>query len=114
MERKDVRADENQGYMYEINIKKKFRARHALPDEKPHEHEFICEVTIAGAKLNSYGCVIDFALVDEALAKITADLSMKLLGSTETIAETIYRRMDAVARIIVWEDERHSASYFET
>jgi len=122
--------------MFEVRVQKAFEATHALRhyqggDEEPHAHRFRCEATIAAPALDPSGCAIDFADVDEAFDRAVAPLAGRPLHdhaqfagvspSTENIARLIYRTLSAalddstrhVARVTVWEDDDHAATYFE-
>lgn len=122
--------------MFEIRVQRTFEATHALHNyrggvETPHAHRFRCEATIASATLDSAGCAIDFSAVDEAFGSAVAPLVDRPLHdhelfagtspSAENIARLLYRSLSAalddstrrVARVTVWEDDNHSAAYFE-
>ena len=121
--------------MFEITIRKEFRAIHAVRNvqqgtaENPHEHVWRCEVTIATPKLDESGCVMDFAEVDGALGMVLTgiadkninetDLFSDLNPSTENIARYIHRSLTSmlanevrrIARVNLWESPNHSATY---
>lgn len=122
--------------MFEITVRTSFEASHALRgyrggDEAPHSHRWRCEVTIVSGELDAAGCAVDFALVDAALARAIAPLSGHSLNecaafarenpSTENVARFLSRALAGqlntpsrrVARVTVWEDEDHSATYYE-
>lgn len=122
--------------MYEVIIRSSFETTHALShyrgsDELPHTHRFACEVAFASSRLDPSGCAVDFADADAALEPLLKELSAAPVHehpdfrgespSAETIARWIFRRLAPnlsgkgcrVARVTVWEDERHGASYAE-
>ncbi|MFH0799040.1 MAG: 6-carboxytetrahydropterin synthase [Pseudomonadota bacterium] len=120
--------------MFEVTVTKRFRATHALgnyrgKDERPHEHEWRCDVILEAESLDASGCAADFAEVDAAIDAILApisgnDLNRTFAGespSAENVSKFIFRRMSAamngaarrVVRVTTWEDADHSASYFE-
>ena len=122
--------------MFEIRVQRTFEATHALRnyrggDEPPHAHRFRCEATIASPTLDGAGCAIDFTDVDLAFDRAVAPLANRPLHdlppfadaspSAENIARLLYRTLSAalddstrhVTRVTVWEDDNHSAAYFE-
>ena len=122
--------------MYEVTVKKSFEATHALRnyrggEEAPHAHRFTCEVQIASMVLDAAGCAVDFCEVDAALERALGPLAgasinaaepfARVSPSAENIARHLYREMARalatgtrrVARVTVWEDAEHSASYSE-
>lgn len=123
--------------MFEVTVRKSFEASHALSNcsqgqEKPHQHSWQCAVTVASSALDPAGCAIDFARVDQALEHVLAPLSHKALHETElfaqkspsaeniahyiyhSLSETINGQEQRITRVTVWEDQDHSATYFET
>lgn len=122
--------------MFEVTVTKEFEATHALQgyrgaNEAPHSHRWRLKASIASGTLDCAGCAIDFASVDEAISKAIAPLVESPLHenpifagvspSAENVARHIYKVLSAslddstrrVARVVVWEDELHAASYFE-
>ncbi|HPM41725.1 MAG TPA: 6-carboxytetrahydropterin synthase [bacterium] len=122
--------------MFEVTVRKDFEASHALRDyrggaEEPHSHSFRCEAAILSQTLDSSGCAIDFAAVDEALSRALAPLAGASLEesplfsnsspSAENMALYIFKVLEEalndstrrVSKVVVWEDGGHSASYFE-
>lgn len=122
--------------MFEVSVRQSFEATHALrgscgADEPPHAHRFRCEVTIAAEALDDAGCAVDFAEADVALARAIAPFEGRALHesppfskespSAENIARYLFRVLSEslrgegrrVARVTVWEDGGHSATYFE-
>jgi 6-pyruvoyltetrahydropterin/6-carboxytetrahydropterin synthase len=122
--------------MFEISVKRTFRAAHALtrggrPCEEPHEHLWACEATLIADGLHVTGVAADFREVDRALLCVVSEVEGKPLHeieplraespSAENVARHIYRRLarelDApgarLAGVRVWEDPEHSAAYRE-
>ena len=120
--------------MFDVSVKRSFRAAHALCNyrggkEQAHEHNWLVEVVICANKLDQAGCAVDFVKIDAALDKILSPISEKTLDevlvdtspSTENLARYIYGKISSeinnniqtVARVTAWEDEDHSASYYE-
>ena len=119
--------------MFEISVKRRFRASHALKGprgyiEEPHEHEWICEITLASTEVDDAGMLADFrevdAVIDTALAPFEggalheAEHLLNTSPSAENVARLIYGELkkslvEKLARVTVWEDADHSASYYE-
>lgn len=122
--------------MFEVNIKRSFKASHALRNygggmESPHEHRWRCKVMIQSENLDEAGCVADFADVDRAMDEVVCTISDKRIhevpalagisASAENIAKYLYDALSEllndgrkqVSRVAVWEDEDHSAAYFK-
>jgi 6-pyruvoyltetrahydropterin/6-carboxytetrahydropterin synthase len=119
--------------MFEISVKRRFRASHALRGdgglvEEPHSHEWTCEVTLASENIDDIGTVADFRDVDRAIDAAIDPIVGKGLHETrafegmspsaENVALFIYRRLkidlgDKLGRVRVWEDADHSATYYE-
>ena len=120
--------------MFEISVTRKFEASHALTRgdsaaEETHPHEWRCEVTLLAETLDEIGVGADFRDVDSALDRALEDLGGGDLNSApplsgvspsaENVARYLFRRLakalgGSVARVRVWEDELHSAAYYET
>jgi 6-pyruvoyltetrahydropterin/6-carboxytetrahydropterin synthase len=99
--------------------------------EEPHEHEFRCEVSLTAPKLDESGCAADFVRVDEAMADVLRPLEktnlhelpqfLKTSPSSENIAMHIYLGVSQtlnsesvrIASVTIFEDDDHSAAYFE-
>jgi 6-pyruvoyltetrahydropterin/6-carboxytetrahydropterin synthase len=119
--------------MYELVVSDYFSAAHDLRGYKGkcealHGHNWKVEATLAGAKLDSLGMVVDFTDVKKALAEIlerydhrylneTEDFK-KINPTTENLARRIYERLAkalpkhvAVKSVTVWESERCCARY---
>lgn len=119
--------------MFEITTKRTFPATHALSKdgtliEEPHEHEWVCEVSFASEELDEAGMLADFRDVDRVIDSVLAPLTSKALhvaqefsgtsASAENVAKHIFERLkeafpERIARVQVWEDASHSATYYE-
>jgi 6-pyruvoyltetrahydropterin/6-carboxytetrahydropterin synthase len=119
--------------MFEISVKRKFRASHALRGtggyiEDPHEHEWVCEITLSSPEVDASGMLADFreldAVIDTTLAPFEgcalheAEHFLKRSPSAENLARFIYGELkkplvEKLARVKVWEDADHSATYYE-
>jgi 6-pyruvoyltetrahydropterin/6-carboxytetrahydropterin synthase len=119
--------------MFEVTVRKKFRASHALTNynggcEEAHTHEFSVEMVIESSTLDKAGCAVDFLVVDKALDRVLGDLEGQAIhetkefsnisSSAENIALHIFnstsKELDAqISRVTVWEDRDHSATYFK-
>jgi 6-pyruvoyl-tetrahydropterin synthase len=119
--------------MFEISVKRAFTASHALRRsgelaEEPHPHEWVCEVTLRSQVTDEMGTVADFRDIDKAIDSAIDPIVGKQLHETQTFRETspsaenvalfIYERLKAhlgenLARVEVWEDANHCATYYE-
>lgn len=122
--------------MFTVTVKVSFKATHALrgyygKDELPHSHEWQIAVAIDSLRLDESGCAVDFAEVDRVLAELIQPMSDRSLNSlpafkyespsAENIARHVYRELSKVLNscscnvtcVTVWEDENHSASYYD-
>ncbi len=119
--------------MFEISVRKEFTASHALRREgrfieDPHEHEWICEISLTSYGVDDAGTVADFREVDEALERAIAPLEgrslheaesfLKSSPSAENVARFLYRSLkegvgEKLRSVRVWEDANHSATYYE-
>lgn len=120
--------------MYEVTIKKSFSAAHLLKEiggkcEELHGHNFLVEVSVAAASLNSEGLLIDFRVVKRWTDEVLALLDHKYLNeieafkninpSSEQIARFLYDRISdkaqaakvALSRVTVWESETSCVTY---
>lgn len=121
--------------MFETNVKKSFLASHAIsmPDgrrENLHEHLWRCEVSVLARELDACGCVVDFSVVEKAIADAVFPLTRRDIGSTNTfkdtpastenIAKYIYEHISPIlnderkyiSKVTVWEDECRSAVFY--
>lgn len=120
--------------MFEIRVKHKFTARHALTNyngatEESHSHEWLCEAFIRSENLDEAGCAVDFIKVDEALSEVTSkiegsDINAHLFfkeksPSAENVAFFIFRELESkidtrsakLVRVTISEDPDHAASF---
>lgn len=122
--------------MFEVTATTRFNATHALAayngaDEEEHPHEWTCEVTVQSGELDSSGCAFDFVELDRSLKTVIDSLACRAIhkipdfagisASAENIAKHIFMKLKPaiggagrkIARVTVWEDADHRASYFE-
>ncbi len=120
--------------MFEITVKKRFNASHSIrlcdgSFKTPHIHNWLCEIFLSSEKLDECNCVIDFCLIDLTLTKVLHSLEGKKIheldafagrsASAELIARYIFENTASellensalIAKVTVWEDEAHGASY---
>jgi 6-pyruvoyltetrahydropterin/6-carboxytetrahydropterin synthase len=120
--------------MFEISVDYSFAAGHALREykgkcENVHGHNYKVRVTLAGAKLNSAGLLMDFVdlraeikgLVDKLDHRFLNDIPPfdQLNPSAENIAKYFCDGIELQARnhglqvhsVTVWETDTTSASY---
>jgi 6-pyruvoyltetrahydropterin/6-carboxytetrahydropterin synthase len=118
-------------------VKVDFPAAHHLegyPGDcaRPHGHNWILEVFARSKKLDSIGMAMDFRDLKRAAKDLVApwdhqDLNLladfsAINPSAEQIAKLAFDRLAAklnndgtwIERVTVWENERCSASYFES
>lgn len=118
--------------MFEISVKKSFTASHALHNsaeliEEPHEHTWVCEAVVGTSELDEFGMGMDFRKLDEAFAHAIEPIAGRHIHKTETFADKspsaeniafyLYTKLseelgDRVMSVKVWEDEKHSATYY--
>ena len=78
---------------YEATIQQAFTATHALPlpaggQEPPHKHTWVITATFRSSKLDeTMGVVIDFVLVQDALADIARDLEGTNLNDLDAFVD---------------------------
>lgn len=119
--------------MFEISVKRGFKASHALRRsgelaEEPHPHEWLCEVTLRSPKTDDMGTVADFREIDKAIDSAIDPIVGKQLHETqafrgmspsaENVALFVYERLkghlgERLVRVRVFEDADHSATYYE-
>lgn len=122
--------------MFELRVKLDFPAAHHLPGypgdcARPHGHNWGLEVFARSRKLDSIGMAVDFRALKGATRELVAgwdhqDLNSlpdfkTLAPSAEQIAKLAYERLSAVMdgleiwidRVVVWENERCWASYWD-
>lgn len=122
--------------MYEIKIYGEFSAAHMLKDyrgkcENLHGHNWKVELIVSGEFLDRIGLLIDFHVLKKKLNAVLKILDHKNLNqitffkernpSSENIAFFIYKKMEKLLRkypvkiekVVVWENEKQCASYYE-
>jgi len=121
--------------MFEVTIEETFAAGHALRNyhgkcENVHGHNYRCQVTLAGAELDSTGLLVDFVELKKVVHAVLDRMDHQWLNdfppfdtlnpSAENMARYIYDevstglpkragvRVDAVK---LWETDTASATY---
>ena len=121
--------------MFEITIEETFAAGHALRNyrgkcENVHGHNYRCQVTVAGERLDSIGLLVDFVELKRAVHAVLDRLDHqwlndfppfdKLNPSAENIAKYVYDEVEAglavkegvrLAQVKLWETDTCSAVY---
>jgi 6-pyruvoyltetrahydropterin/6-carboxytetrahydropterin synthase len=121
--------------MFEITIEETFAAGHALRNyrgkcENVHGHNYRCQVTIAGAELDSAGLLVDFVELKRVVHSVLDRLDHQWLNdfppfdtlnpSAENIARYIYQEVRQglaprdgveVGFVRLWETDTASATY---
>ncbi len=120
--------------MFEIRVKHKFTAHHALNNykgatEDSHSHEWLCEAFIRSENLDEAGCAVDFIKVDEALSEVTSKIEGSDINahpffkdkspSAENVAFFIFQELKykihtpgaRLLRVTISEDPDHAASF---
>ena len=121
--------------MFEVTIEETFAAGHALRNyrgkcENVHGHNYRCQVTLEGAKLDSIGLLVDFVELKKVVHAVLDSMDHQWLNefppfdvlnpSAENIAKYIYDRVSAgleqrdgvrIRAIRLWETDTASATY---
>jgi 6-pyruvoyltetrahydropterin/6-carboxytetrahydropterin synthase len=122
--------------MFEVSVEQTFAAGHALRNykgacENVHGHNFKVQVTIAGARLDDTGMLVDFLDVKQSMREVIARLDHVFLNdippfdvknpSAENIAEYFYEELGRrlaenpvpvqIREVRVWETDIQSAAY---
>jgi 6-pyruvoyltetrahydropterin/6-carboxytetrahydropterin synthase len=119
--------------MYEVSVKKSFSAAHKLKIggkcENLHGHNFIVEVTVSTAKLDSEGIVIDFRLLKQWTTNVIDEMDHTYLNdlplfkdispTSENVARIIYEKIAGMidkpgvtlSQVSIWESESSRVSY---
>jgi 6-pyruvoyltetrahydropterin/6-carboxytetrahydropterin synthase len=123
--------------MFELRIKVDFAAAHHLigyPGDcaRPHGHNWVVEVFARSKGLDPIGMAMDFRTLKGAAKELIApwdhqDLNTlsdfsQMNSSAEQIAKLSFERLSRslntgttwIDRVTVWENDRCSATYFET
>lgn len=122
--------------MFELKVKVDFPAAHHLegyPGDcaRHHGHNWVLEVYARSKKLDSIGLAVDFRTLKGAAKELIAPWDHQDLNtlpdfkdinpSAEQIAKLAYDRLSVqvdnretwIERVVVWENERCSAAYFD-
>lgn len=121
--------------MFEVTIEETFAAGHALRNykgkcENVHGHNYRCQVTIAGAELDSIGLLVDFVELKKTVHAVLDRMDHQWLNefppfdainpSAENMARYIYDEVSAglagregvsVGSVRLWETDTASATY---
>jgi 6-pyruvoyltetrahydropterin/6-carboxytetrahydropterin synthase len=121
--------------MFEVTIEQTFAAGHALRNyrgkcENVHGHNYRCQVTLEGEKLDHTGLLMDFVALKKALQTVIDRLDHQWLNdyppfdvlnpSAENIAKYIYDEVlkgiaadteVRVGSVRLWETDTSSATY---
>src|SRR6516165_12405378 len=122
--------------MFEVRVEETFSSGHALRGykgkcENVHGHNYRVRVTLAGAKLNNIGLLVDFAELKRVLRGIIAGIDHQFLNdlepfravnpSAENLAKYFYEQTErglrelgesaGISEVIVWETDTSSARF---
>jgi 6-pyruvoyltetrahydropterin/6-carboxytetrahydropterin synthase len=121
--------------MFEVTIEETFAAGHALRNykgkcENVHGHNYRCQVTFEGERLDEIGLLVDFVELKRAVHAVLDRMDHqwlndlppfdKLNPSAENMAKFIYDEVNAgmkiangarLARVRLWETDTASATY---
>jgi 6-pyruvoyltetrahydropterin/6-carboxytetrahydropterin synthase len=121
--------------MFEVTIEETFAAGHALRNyrgkcENVHGHNYRCQVTIAGAELDSIGLLVDFVELKKVVHAVLDRMDHQWLNdfppfdhlnpSAENMVKYIFDRVSEdlaprqgvrVAEVRLWETDTASATY---
>ncbi len=121
--------------MFEVTIEESFAAGHALRNyrgkcENVHGHNYRCEVTLQGERLDSIGLLVDFVELKKAVHDVLDRMDHQWLNdfppfdqinpSAENMAKFIYDEVSAglkakegvrVGSVKLWETDTSSATY---
>ena len=121
--------------MFELMVEDSFNAAHQLkgyegPCEKLHGHTWKVQLFLIGPCLDSLGMLVDFKKVKRELGDCLEELDHSNLNdfsyfketnpTSENVAKFIYGKVKGkfgkgvkISRVVVFESERTSASYYE-
>ncbi|MFC1617242.1 6-carboxytetrahydropterin synthase QueD [Candidatus Margulisiibacteriota bacterium] len=121
--------------MYELMVEDNFNSAHFLKGydgncKNLHGHNFRVQIFVKGLELNQIGLLADYRLLKKELKVILSELDHKLLNdilkfnpTSELLAKYLYNKLKAVlkhiskkvrlSKVIIWESDKTSASYFE-
>jgi 6-pyruvoyltetrahydropterin/6-carboxytetrahydropterin synthase len=116
--------------MYSLKVQGTFSSAHNLRGYKGkcedlHGHNWIVEIVVASAKLDTIGMVLDFKYLKKKLNVILEQMDHKYLNqiaffkkvnpTSENIAKYIYDQLKPVvpllSQVTVWENNTSSATY---
>ncbi|PWU03823.1 MAG: 6-carboxytetrahydropterin synthase QueD [Terriglobia bacterium] len=121
--------------MFEVTIEQTFAAGHALRNyrgkcENVHGHNYRCEVTLQGPRLDETGLLMDFVALKKSLQTVVDRLDHQWLNdfppfdvlnpSAENIAKYIYDEVSKqigagsevrLGAVRLWETDTSSATY---
>ncbi len=121
--------------MFEVTIEETFAAGHALRNyrgkcENVHGHNYRCEVTLQGERLDAIGLLVDFVELKKAVHEVLDRMDHQWLNdfppfdtinpSAENMAKYIYDEVSAglrtkdgvrVGSVKLWETDTSSATY---
>jgi 6-pyruvoyltetrahydropterin/6-carboxytetrahydropterin synthase len=121
--------------MFEVTIEETFAAGHALRNyrgkcENVHGHNYRCQVTLAGAELDSIGLLVDFVELKRVVHSVLDRMDHQWLNdfppfdvlnpSAENMAKYIYDQVSEglkdtkgvrLGAVKLWETDTASATY---
>jgi len=121
--------------MFEVTIEETFAAGHALRNyrgkcENVHGHNYRCQVTLAGAELDSIGLLVDFVELKKVVHAVLDRMDHQWLNdfppfdvlnpSAENMAKYIYEQVSEglkaqvgvrVGAVRLWETDTASATF---
>ena len=99
--------------MWELTKSFRFEAAHSLPgttldaaSEEIHGHSFRAEVTVRGTPDHATGMLLDFGLLERAMADVQKILDHKMLNKIEALG---LPTLENLSRFI-WERVQHAGS----
>jgi len=125
--------------MFELTVEREFSSGHYLRNyrgrcENPHGHNYKVQITLAGAKLDEAGLLLDFKLLKQVMRPVIDAIDHQMLNdlepfttinpSAENIARYFYQQTSEqlsgmtqgrvrVKDCTIWETDTTSATYFE-
>lgn len=122
--------------MFELSVKSEFPAAHQIKGHsgqcaRPHGHNWKVEFVVRVSKVDSIGIGRDFRELRESLDRLLDRWDHQDLNTleefrdrnptAENIAELLFRILSSeynsptceVVRVVVWENDRYSATYYE-
>lgn len=125
--------------MFEVTVEAGFSSGHYLRNyrgkcENPHGHNYKVRVTLAGARLDEAGLLLDFKLLKQVMRPVVERIDHQMLNdlepfttinpSAENLAKFFYdetnQQLDAmtagrvsVKDCTIWETDTTTATYYE-